>query len=195
MDVAGKHDMRGAQPRRRRHDALANARGIDADDRRVLENARAGPPRQGGEAMDVFATVDLERLRIIHAVEVAIGLELIADAIDLPAFDLGLEILAQHLQSADQLIAGIDIGDLERALAQADAGNKLLPGKRADELRPFPGQRPELAGVLEADAFDQLPDRKPKSRHHRAELMAGGVPADMPAFEHGDTGAEPRGFE
>ena len=84
MDVAGQHDMRGAQPRRRRHDALANARGIDADDRRVLEDARPCPPRQRGKAVDIFAAVDLERLRIIDAVEIAVGLEL-ARARDRPA--------------------------------------------------------------------------------------------------------------
>jgi len=49
MDISGEHDMRGTQPRRRRHDALANAGGIDADDRRVLEDPcpAAAPAWQG----------------------------------------------------------------------------------------------------------------------------------------------------
>ena len=76
MDVAGEHDMRGAQPRRRRDDALADAGRIDADDRRILEDPRARPPRQRGKAVDIFAAVDLERLGIIDAVEIAVGLEL-----------------------------------------------------------------------------------------------------------------------
>ena len=38
--------------------------------------------------------------------------ELIAHAVDLPAFHLSFEILAEHLQPADQLIADIDVGDL-----------------------------------------------------------------------------------
>ena len=64
--------------------------------------------------MDVFAAVDLEGARIIDAVEIARSPELIANAIDLPSLDLGLEILAQRLQPADQRFAGIDIGDLDR---------------------------------------------------------------------------------
>ncbi len=74
MDVAGEHDMRRAQPRRRRDDPLANAGRIDADDRRVLENARAGAPRQRGKAVEIFAAVDLKRLRIIDAVEIMLVL-------------------------------------------------------------------------------------------------------------------------
>ena len=68
---------------------------IDADDRRILEDARAGPPRQRRKAVHIFAAVDLERLGIIDAVEIAVGLERLADAIDLPALDLGVEILVR----------------------------------------------------------------------------------------------------
>ena len=146
MDVAGEHDVRGAQPRRRRDDALADAGRIDADDRRVLEDPRACPPRQRGEAVDIFAAVDLERLRIIDAVEIAIGLELVAHAIDLPALHLGLEILAEHLQPADQLVAGIDIGDFERALAQGDARHQLFGRVGPDELGALLRQRPTVRG-------------------------------------------------
>ena len=32
------------------------------------------------------------------------------------------------------------------------------------------------------------------TRHHRAELVTGRIPADVPAFEHGDAGAHPRRF-
>ena len=35
-----------------------------------------------------------------------------ADAVDLPALDFGIEVLAEHLQPADQGIAGLAIGDL-----------------------------------------------------------------------------------
>ena len=67
--------------------------------------------------MDIFAAVNLKRLGIIHAVEITIGLQFVADTIDLPAFHVRLEILAKHLQPADQLIAGLDIGNLQRPLA------------------------------------------------------------------------------
>ena len=52
MDVAGQHDVGGAQPCRRRDDALANPGPVDADDRRVLEDPRPCPPRQRGKAME-----------------------------------------------------------------------------------------------------------------------------------------------
>ena len=168
---------------------------VDADDRRVLENPRPRPPRQRGKAMDIFAAVDLKRLRIIDAMKIMPGLELIAHAIDLPAFDFGLEILAEHLQPADQLIADIDIGDLQHALAERDARHQFFGGVGPDQIGALLRQRPEFAGVLEADAFDQVADRQAVTRHHRAELVAGCVPADVPPFEHGDAGAEPRGLQ
>ena len=116
----------------------------------------------------------------------------VAHAIDLPALDFGLEILAEHLQPADQLIAGIDVGDFQRAFAQRDARHQFFGRGGPDIFGALLRQRPEFAGVLEADARDQFADRKAIARHHRAELMAGRIPADMPAFEHGDAGAEPR---
>ena len=164
---------------------------IDADDRRILEDARARPPRQRRKAVHIFAAVDLERLRIIDAVEVAIGLERLADAIDLPALDLGVEILVQHLQPADQPVAGIDVGDFQHAVAAGDARHVLFGGVGPDELGALLRQRPQFAGILEADALDQLGERQREARHHGAELVAGGVPADMAALEHRDAGPEP----
>ena len=121
-----------------------------------------------------------------------IGLELGADAIDLPALDFGIEILAEHLQPADQGIAGLDIGDLQRALAQRNPRHLRFGRVGPDIFRALLRQRPEFAGVFEADARDQLAEGKSVARHDRAELMAGRVPADMAALEHRDAGAEPR---
>ena len=148
------------KPRRRRHDALANARRIDADDRRVLEDAGACPLRQRRKAMNIFAAVDLKRFRIIDAVEIARRPELAADAVDLPAFDFGLEILAQRLQPADQRFADIDIGNFQRAIAQRDARNQFFGRGGANVVDALLRQRPEFAGILEADALDQIADRK-----------------------------------
>ena len=192
MNIAGEHDMRRAQPRRRRDDALANAGRIDADDRRVLENPSARPPRQRGQSVDIAAPIDLKRLRIIDAVKVAIGLKLIAHALDLPALGLDREIIVQHLQPAQQAVAGIDIGDFERALAEIYARNLLLGREGANELHPLLRQRPQFARRLEADTLDHVRDRKAKSGQHGAELMARGVPADVAAFENGNARAAPR---
>src|SRR5260370_13590941 len=98
---------------------------IDVD-RRTSKKPDSQPPRQRVKAVDVFAAVDLKRLGIINAVEITIGLELGAHAIDLPALHLGFEILAEHLQPADQLIADVDVGDLQCPLAQRNARNQLF---------------------------------------------------------------------
>ena len=121
-----------------------------------------------------------------------LGLELGADAVDLPALDLGIEILGQHLQPADQRIADVDVGDFQRALA---VGAERNQGRRgADVVGALLRQRPQFAGVLKTDPFDQVADRNAKTRHHRAERVAGRIPADVAAFQHGDAGAEPCRF-
>ncbi|MGY4619677.1 hypothetical protein ACVWZ4_004904 [Bradyrhizobium sp. USDA 4472] len=148
-------------------------------------------PRQRGEAVDISAAVDLERFGVVDAVEITIGLERRANAIDLPALGLGVEILIQHLQPADQPIAGIDVGDLEHAVGEADIRHVFFAGIGAHELGALLGEHPQFDGVLEADALDQLGERQRKTGHHRAELVAGGVPADMAAFEHRDASPEP----
>ncbi|MGY4358010.1 hypothetical protein ACVW0J_004503 [Bradyrhizobium sp. i1.7.7] len=132
---------------------------IDADDRRILVDARSRPPRQRCEAVHIFAAVELECPRIIDAVEVTVGLERLADAIHLPALDLRVEILVEHLQPADQPVAGIDVGDLQHAIARANAGHVLFGGVGPDELGALLRQRPQFARVLEADALDQIGER------------------------------------
>src|SRR5256885_1096204 len=112
---------------------------------RPPEEAPARPPRLRGKTVDVFAAVDLERARIIDAVEIACGPELIANAIDLPSLDLGLEILAQRLQPADQRFAGVDGGDLQRALGQRNSRHRLFGGGGANIIGAFLRTRPQLA--------------------------------------------------
>src|ERR1700753_2733307 len=121
MDVAGQNDVRSAQPRRRRYDALADTGCVDAHHRRILEYPRPCPPRQHRQSMDILAAIDLEGLPKIDAMEITIGLEVGADTIDLPSLGFGLEILAKHLQFADQAVSGIDVGDLQRTLGEGDA--------------------------------------------------------------------------
>src|SRR5262249_14879483 len=143
MDIAAQHDVRGAQSRRWRDNALADSGWIDADDGRVLEDARAGAPRQRREAVDIFAAVDLERLRIMDAVKVAVSAQLAAHAVDLPSLDLGVEIAGQSLQAADQRLADVDIGNFQRALAEGDAGHRLFRRGGANVIRALLRQRPE----------------------------------------------------
>ena len=145
--------------------------------------------------MEIFAAVELERPGIIHAVEIMICLQFGAHAVDLPSLDFGIEVFAERLQPADQGISGLDVGDLQRPFAERNARNLLLGGVGPDIFGAFLRQRPEFAGIFETDAGDQFADRKTVTRHHRAELVAGGVPADVAALKHGDAGAEPCGLQ
>lgn len=52
--------------------------------------------------------------------EILPGFDLLAHAIDLPALDFGPEIFTERLQPADQLIAGIDVGDFQRPFSERD---------------------------------------------------------------------------
>ena len=113
------------------------------------------------EAVDVFAAVDLKRLRIIHAVEIMVGPQLGADAIDLPALHFRPEILAEHLQAGDQFVADFDVGHLERAFAERYARHRFLGRIRPDEFGAFARQRPEVAGILEADVAISSPIGRP----------------------------------
>ena len=55
----------------RRIDALAHARGIDRQRRRVLEDARAGLLRRRREPERVIARVNLERAGQMHGLKIA----------------------------------------------------------------------------------------------------------------------------
>jgi len=162
--------MRCAQPRRRRHDALANAGRIDADDRRILEDPRARPSRQIRKAVEISAAVDLKCPGIIHAMEIALGPELGADAVDLPAFHLGLEILAEHLQPADQLIAASTLETSRAPSLSAMPGiNCSVAVARTNSAPAFDSDQSSRASSRPMRAINSpIEDR---SRHHSAELM------------------------
>ena len=63
----------------------------------------------------------MEAHRSARAARARSNSQLGAYPIDLPALHLGRKILAQHLQPRDQLIADIDVGNLQRALGERDA--------------------------------------------------------------------------
>ena len=123
------------------------------DHRRVLEDAGPCPLRQRRKPMDIFAAVDLERPRVIDAVEIMGRLEHAADAVDLPTLDLGFEILAERQQPADQGFAGVDLGYLQRAFAPPDARDQILGRGGAHIVSARPGQRPKLARIVQPDAL------------------------------------------
>lgn len=150
--------------------------------------------RKSRETVKILAAVDLECGGIVHRVEIAPRLQHLTHALDLPAFDVGAEILTQHLQPADELIADIDVGNLERAVAQGQVRTELLGGM-ADIGRAAARQRPQFARGVEADAGHDVADRQAISRHHRPERMSGGVPSDVFAFEDDNIHALARQFQ
>ena len=193
MDVAGEHDMRGAQPRRRRHDALADARGIDADDRRVLENPRARPPRQRGKAMNIFAAVDLKRLR--DNTRRGNNAPVLSWSRTRSTCQPSTSVSKSSLSICSRLISWSPTSTLETSSAPSLSA---MPGisssvavARTNSAPSFDSDQSSRASSKPMRAIN-IADRQAVARHHRAELMAGRIPADMPAFEHGDAGAEPR---
>src|SRR3954447_16322017 len=158
MHIRGEHDVRSAQPRRRRDDPLSNSRRINVDHGGVFENPRSGPPRQGGQTVHIFPTVNLKRLRIIDAMEITIGLDLLAHAIDLPSLHFRIEVLAERLQTPDQSIAYVDVGQFERPVAPVNSGNQLFGRMRPDEFGALLRQGPDFARVFKTDTRDQVSD-------------------------------------
>src|SRR5258708_13170998 len=115
--------------------------------------------------------------------KITIRLELGTHAVELPSLHVSLKILAEHLQPADQLIADIDIGNLQRPLADRNARNQVLRRIGPNQFGSLLRQRPEFAGILEADARDQIAARQRVTRHHSSELMAPAVPPHSPTLE------------
>ncbi len=130
------------------------------------------PPRQRGEAVDVFVAVDLERPRIIDAVEIAVGPELGADTIDLPALHFRLEILAEGLQPRNQLVAALDIGHLQRALAERDAGESVLRWRSPAHIRRLAATAPTARGHPRSRRARS--GRRPEGRSRASRCRAGG---------------------
>ena len=182
--------MRGAQPRLRRHDPLADAVRVDADHLRALIDPGAGLGSKRREAMQIAAAVKLERAGIIHAMEIAIGDERLAHLFDLPAFDRSAEFIAEQGQPFDQLIAALDGGDFERALADRQLWN--LSGDGTHIIGAIARQHPQILGVVQADALDQFGGRHAIAGAHGSKHMAGRAPADLPGFQHRDAEPAPR---
>jgi len=158
--------------------------------RRIFEDAHAlrGAPARRGRGY-ICGPVDLKRLGIIDAVEVATGPQLIAYAIDLPAFHFGFKILAKRF--ASRLISPSRRRRHWRL--QSAPSVSAMPGiacsvaVSADIIGAFLRQSPQFGGRLPGRPARSGRGRNAQSpASHRAEMMTGRVPADMPALEHCD---------
>ena len=151
MDVAGEHDMVGAQPPARRDDALAHAGGVDRERRRLLEDARAGRFRGSGKPERIVQRMDVKRLRRVDGVEVVVALEHVAHALDRPAFDLPAEVLSDQADGGEVVVGVVRLRDLEPALLhRIDARHAGFADRAAHIFEAGLGERPQHLGVVEA---------------------------------------------
>src|ERR1700694_468674 len=96
MRIAGEDDMRGAHAPVRGGHALANARRIDRQSRRVLENPRSSRFRSGGQSQRVIERVDMESVGKMNRMKVAPRLELRSDELRRPEIDVHPQSIAQQ---------------------------------------------------------------------------------------------------
>ena len=184
--------MAGTHAGGRRGDALAHAFGIDRERRRVLEDARARRFRRLRQPERIVERMDVKRARQMQGVEIVIGLEHLAHALGRPALDLGAEFLAVELHIRQDLIAVVDLGDLEPAGDRRDTGHAGLGDRGAHVSQPHLRQLPQRLGVLQADAADHPLHRLRKAGQHEAVVAAGRVAGDAAGLQHRDRPAAPR---
>ena len=191
MDVAREHDAAGADPAVGRVDALAHAGGIDRERRRVLEHEDAGPLDRIGERQRIGERIDLECVRIVDRAEVTIGAQHVADLFERPRLGLDAEFLSEQPRPPERRFAIVELGDLEPAAALNDAVEAELGDGVGDAANALLGQRPQRARRRQADALDDLLDRRGIARHDEAAVAARRVPGDARAFEQRDRPAAP----
>ena len=185
MDVAGEHDMVGAQPAGRRDDPLAHAGGVDRHRRCLLEDARTRRFRGGRKSERVIERMDMECLRREHRMEIVVALEHLAHALDRPAFDLPAEVLADQVNGGEVVVGVVRLRDLEPAgLDRIDARHAGLADRRADIVEARFGERPQRPGVVEPDPFDHGFHVAGEAREHEAGIAAGRIPGDLAGLDH-----------
>ena len=89
-------------------------------------NTADAPVTFFGKTTRVVQAVQMERLRMMDAVEIVRRAHGLAHALGLPRLHIGAEILAEQLQPADHAVAPLDARNLEKAVTEADAGNPGL---------------------------------------------------------------------
>ena len=96
VHVAGQHHMRGADARMLVTTRLRTPAGIDLQHRRILEDARAGGFRRGGEPQRIVERMQAEAARIMQPVEIARRLQRLAHPLGRPRLDRRAEFAGQQ---------------------------------------------------------------------------------------------------
>ena len=84
----------------------------------------------------------MEGARQVQGVEVVIALEDVAHALGRPALDIRAEFLPEELKIGQDIVAVVDLGDLEPAGNRRDPGHSRLRDRRAHVSEPHLGERP-----------------------------------------------------
>src|SRR6516225_91033 len=108
MGIAGEHYLARPNAARRRGDALAYPGRIDGKRLGMLEDAYSCRLRSIRQAQRVVQGMDVKRARQMERMEIMVGLEHFAHALDRPTFDLGSE-LAIELDVGQHLVAVVHL--------------------------------------------------------------------------------------
>ena len=129
--------------------------------------------------------MNADRPRIVDRVKIAIAAEHRPDAVGWPALDLAAEF-AHQCGKARELIAIVGLGDVEPAVLRIDTRHLFMPNDVADIVEPALRQRPEILGVVEADAGNDAVRAGGKAGQDETRIAPGGVGGDAPGLQQHD---------
>ena len=192
MHVAGEHHMRRADARMAGDDALAHARRIDLQHRRILEDARAGGFGRGGKTERVIERMQAEAARIMQPMKIARRMQRLAHPVGRPRLDRRAEFAghAALLHAPSRGCRRFSTRAASRFRTSA------APGMSRAALRTYSAPASERAHSALAwsrptrSISASAPTRK--SRQHDAGVAAGSAPGDALRLQHDDRPAEPR---
>ena len=191
LHIAGQHHVTGADAALRRDDTLAHAGRVDRQRRRVLENARARLFGQLRQAERVIERMNVEGSGEMHGVEIALVGKLRPHLGRRPHFGVGAEP-AQALDPGARRLRAVGLVDMQPAIGPGDAGQFVVVDSVADVVQSLLRQRPELLGMIEADALDHGIDAFRITRQHETGIAAGGGRGHARALQYHHRPAAPR---
>jgi hypothetical protein len=115
--------------------------------------------------------MNVEGVGEMHGAEVTRVRQDLAHALDRPGFDLGADP-AQPLDVTAQRVAIVGLGDMQPAGRGIDARHAGLGDGAPHIVDALRRQRPELLGMIEPDALDNVVGGRAKARQHKACVAA-----------------------
>ena len=140
----------------------------------MLEDARAVALGRQRQAERIVERMNVERAQIVDRVEVALAVQHRAHPLGRPAFDFAAEF-AEQPDQADELVAVVGLGNVEPAVLRVDARHGILGDGIAHVVEAGLRQRPQILGLLEADAGDNPVGLGGKAGKHEPGVAARGA--------------------